>query len=183
MAAGDNPKAKRVGPTLRDLVEEMNPEIVEDLMAIAKVKTQAELAKVLNANETTLSRYKTKKQAPTETVVGYYMALGFTRNQAAWRIGHLLQEKYSDGRPDRQAQPGEVREPSPRYDERNLERALAKVDAYDFGVLEPEEMIELNKDRNALRASCTEVERLRDAHLELVDRFVRRAERKIARVR
>ena len=181
---------KRDWPTLRDLLEAVREAIIEDMMKLANVKSQAELAKALKIDANTISRYKRGIHVPVNNIVMLYGNLGLTPAQTAWRIGRILQEQYPAGRVSPDSRPAEVREPQARYDERSVERALAEIEAYDFGVLEAEKTFAFNRERGVLRDMSGELladdkaagesfERRRRALLQSISLFKERARKEL----
>ena len=190
--------------TLREILKPVIPKLIDFLMTLARAQTKVALAESLTPDDrqpeaavfdaNTLYRYSKKKVVPMRNLPMLGSGVGLSPRNMAWLLGHFLTEHYMSSRVDLGARPGEIREPEPRYDERSLESALETVMSLDLQVLEAEQIYAFNRERNALRAACEQLQAdLEDAQkradrragplLELLGLFRERAEKALHRAK
>lgn len=139
------------------MLKQIMPLLIEHLKTIARTKKQVSLAEKVGVHANQISRYKTGREFPDDNLFKMCEALGLSAGQSWWLLSYTMETALRHYRFQiaGQGQPGEVREPATPYGD-DLFRELEEVMALDLTELPPEEMLDLNRQRNAIRGDWSD---------------------------
>ncbi len=189
--------------TLKSILRPAIAAIIDYLVTRTGGRSRADLAQVRGTegvpsdappetmpDANALYRYVKGRVLPLKNLPKLCRSAGLNLGQTGWLLGYFLMEKNRDHPVDLDPQPGEAREPQGR----DLESELEVIMELDFGILDPDDMFDHNRERNALQAACladlAEVEETQErvnrkiaSLLDLLDLFKERSEKAILRAR